>query len=84
MNDLAAIVFRGQVRDFQRCDRLQSQQQCPVGDTPAPFASHVSPYLSQRTKDLRPIKALTLTVFAEIRHRIYTSAVRTSRATDID
>jgi len=66
MNYLATLVFHVEVRDLERRDRLERQEECLVDVPAAALASQVPSYLSQCTEDLRPIKALTLTVFAEI------------------
>jgi len=65
MNYLATLVFHVEVRDLERRDRLKRQDECFVDVPAAAFASQVPSYVSQRTEDLRTIKALTLTMVAE-------------------
>jgi len=65
MNDLAALVFQVEVRDFERGDRRERQHQRLVDLLPAPPSAQVPSDFSQRTQDLRAIESLTVTVFAE-------------------
>ena len=73
MHNLVFVLFQFEVRNLEHSYSLQRQDECIVGVVPTVLFSQVLPHLSQRTENPRPIKPLTLTVFAVIRHRISTS-----------
>lgn len=77
MDDLAALAFVlcFEVWNLERSDGVERQDQRFIGSAASPFLSEILADPPQRAKNLRPIEALTLTVFAEIRHQRYLRAV---------
>ena len=64
MNDLSFLFFHLEVRKFKSPDRVQCQDKGPVGIAPRAHSSQVLPQSTQGAENPRPIKSLTLTVFA--------------------
>lgn len=75
MNHLVAIVFDIEVWNGERRDRRQRQRQRLVDLRSPVLIPQRSPHLPQGAQHLRPIVPLSLTVLAEVRHRLSTSSL---------
>lgn len=78
VNHLVFRLFRFEVRNLKRSHRVQRHEECLTGIAFTVLIAQVLPHLSQNTENPRPIKPLTLTVFAEIHHGICTSDASSS------
>ena len=79
MNDLAFLFFQFEVRNLESPHSVQRRDERLVGVVRAADVPQILPNLPQGTEDPSPIKPLTFTVFAVIRHRICTSDPRLQR-----
>jgi hypothetical protein len=70
VHDVVVLVVHLEVWDIERSDGGQRQRERLVDLLSALPGPEFRAYLPQRAEDLRSIKALSLTVFAEIRHRL--------------
>jgi hypothetical protein len=69
VHDLVVLVLRLEVRNLERPDGVERQDQCFISLARSLPTSQVLPDLSQGTENPRPIESLTLTMFAVIHHR---------------
>jgi hypothetical protein len=79
MNDLAFLFFQLEVWNLESPYSVQGRDKRLVGVVRAANVTQILPYLSQDTEDPSPIKPLTFTMFAVIRHRICTSDPRQAK-----
>jgi hypothetical protein len=64
VDDRALFFFEFEVWELEGPHSVERQGECLLGTAPAPVPSQVFAHSSQRTKHLRPIEPLTLTVLA--------------------
>jgi hypothetical protein len=69
VDDLVVLVLRFEVRNLERPDGVERQDQGLISLARALPMSQVLADLSQGTENPRPIESLTLTMFAVIHHR---------------
>jgi hypothetical protein len=70
VHKFATLILEFEVRDVERRNGLDRQRESFICARPTPLAAQIPPRAPQRAENLRAIKPLTLTVFAEI-HRLF-------------